>query len=87
MRLIWLFKGGKVDHKARIALIKKIEEGILQEKLLAEETAKKKKTEEDARVSFYDLTHCIISGKGIESVARQNHFQLSISSRILYTGG
>ncbi|GMT10486.1 hypothetical protein PFISCL1PPCAC_1783 [Pristionchus fissidentatus] len=40
-------EGGVVDHKARIALIMKIEEAIGQEKLLAAETEKKKKKAAD----------------------------------------
>ncbi|GMR58954.1 hypothetical protein PMAYCL1PPCAC_29149 [Pristionchus mayeri] len=42
-------EGGVVDHKARIALIMKIEEAIGQEKLLAAETEKKKKAEDEAK--------------------------------------
>lgn len=47
-----VLKGGVVDHKARIALIMKIEEAIGQEKLLAADVDKKKKAEEEAKVSF-----------------------------------
>ncbi|GMS80009.1 hypothetical protein PENTCL1PPCAC_2184 [Pristionchus entomophagus] len=43
-------EGGVVDHKARIALIMKIEEAIGQEKLLAVETDKKKKKAEEEAV-------------------------------------
>ncbi|KAF8385443.1 letm-1 [Pristionchus pacificus] len=43
-------EGGVVDHKARIALIMKIEEAIGQEKLLAADVdKKKKKAEEEAK--------------------------------------
>lgn len=76
-----VLKGGVVDHKARIALIMKIEEAIGQEKLLAADVdKKKKKAEEEAKVSFLLMPiNCTLENRNISlfsSVPQRKKLQL-----------